>query len=202
MVAATEQAWRWIDRLGVPGPNPAEPLPPYVYVLATHVAASPERRSARVRVRAADGTWAVIRAAALTTGPQVPAGYAVTLEAAPADDLAPLLMRAWRLTRREREVARLVIDGGSGPDRAGGDRRENAGTGNTEVSGVRRPSGWLGSPVSGQATPGLKWTFCLASQSSAGSFTRVRKKSSTCRIASVNRSRLTGLVMYALACNW
>ena len=111
MVAATEQAWRWIDRLGVPGPNPAEPLPPHIYVLATHVAASPERRPARVRVRAADGTWAVIRAAALTTGSQVPAGYAVTLEAAPADDLAPLLMRAWRLTRREREVARLVIDG-------------------------------------------------------------------------------------------
>jgi len=116
MVAATEQAWRWIDRLGVPGPNPAEPLPPHIYVLATHVAASPERQPARVRVRAADGTWAVIRAAALTTGSQVPAGYAVTLEAAPADDLAPLLMRAWRLTRREREVARLVIDGLSTED--------------------------------------------------------------------------------------
>jgi hypothetical protein len=27
MVAATEQAWRWIDRLGVRGPNPAEPMP-------------------------------------------------------------------------------------------------------------------------------------------------------------------------------
>ena len=116
MVAVTEQAWRWIDRLGVPGPNPAEPLPPHVYVLATHVAASPERRPARVRVRAADGTWAVIRAAALTTASQVPAGYAVTLEAAPADDLAPLLMRAWRLTSREREVARLVIDGLSTED--------------------------------------------------------------------------------------
>ena len=116
MVAATEQAWRWIDRLGVPGPNPAEPLPPHIYVLATRVAASPERRPARVRLRAADGTWAVIRAAALTTGSQVPAGYAVTLEAAPADDLAPLLMRAWRLTRREREVARLVIDGLSTED--------------------------------------------------------------------------------------
>ena len=69
-----------------------------------------------MRVRAADGTWAVIRAAALTTGSQDPAGYAVTLEAAPADDLAPLLMRAWGLTRREREVARLVIDGLSTED--------------------------------------------------------------------------------------
>ena len=58
----------------------------------------------------------VIRAAALTTGSHVPAGYAFTLEAAPADDLAPLLMRAWRLTRREQEVARLVIDGLSTED--------------------------------------------------------------------------------------
>jgi len=62
------------------------------------------------------GTWVVIRAAALTTGSDVPAGYAFTMEAAPADDLAPLLMRAWRLTRREREVARLVIDGLSTED--------------------------------------------------------------------------------------
>ena len=69
-----------------------------------------------MRVRAADGTWVVIRAAALTTGSDVEAGYAVTLEAAPADDLAPLLMRAWGLTRREREVARLVIDGLSTED--------------------------------------------------------------------------------------
>lgn len=57
MVAATEQAWRWIDRLGVPGPNPAGPLPPHLYVLATHVTAWPERRPARVRGRPADGTW-------------------------------------------------------------------------------------------------------------------------------------------------
>ena len=99
MVAVTEQAWRWIDRLGVPGPNPAGPLPPHIYVLATHVTAWSERRLARVRGRAVDGTWAVIRAAALTTGSQVPAGRAVTLEAAPVDGRAPLLMRAWRLTR-------------------------------------------------------------------------------------------------------
>jgi DNA-binding CsgD family transcriptional regulator len=38
------------------------------------------------------------------------------MEAAPAGDLAPLLMRAWGLTRRERQVARLVIDGLSTED--------------------------------------------------------------------------------------
>jgi DNA-binding CsgD family transcriptional regulator len=116
MIAATEQARRWIDRLGISGPNPAEPLPPYIYVLAARVAASRQRQPARVRARAADGTWVVIRAAALTTGSGAAAGYAITLEAAPADDLVPLLMRAWGLTRREREVARLVIDGRSTED--------------------------------------------------------------------------------------
>jgi len=58
----------------------------------------------------------VIRAAALTAGSGAAAGYAVTLGAAGADDLAPLLMRAWGLTPREREVARLVIDGLSTQD--------------------------------------------------------------------------------------
>jgi DNA-binding CsgD family transcriptional regulator len=118
LVAATEQAWRWVEILGIPGPNDAEPLPGTVYAVATHVAASPQRpqRPARVRLRTAGGRWMVIRAAPLATGSRVPAGYAVTLEAAPAGDLAPLLMRAWGLTRREREVARLVIDGLSTED--------------------------------------------------------------------------------------
>jgi len=58
----------------------------------------------------------VIRAAPLTTGSQAAFSYAITLDAAPADDLAPLLMRAWGFTRRERDVARLVIDGLSTED--------------------------------------------------------------------------------------
>ena len=122
LVAATAQAWWWVDRLAIPGPNPAEPLPSPVYVVASRVAASPERprQPARVRLRAADGRWVVIRVAPLTTGSQASAGYAVTLEPAPADDLAPLLMRAWGLTRREREVARLVIDGLPSEDIAAG----------------------------------------------------------------------------------
>jgi ChaB len=81
--------------------------------------------------------------------------------------------------------------------------------------GDRRVAGGRG-PVEGRTGPGphprrsrpgrCGWNRARsparASQSSAGSFTKARKKSSTCRIASVNRSRLTGLVMYALACNW
>jgi DNA-binding CsgD family transcriptional regulator len=118
LVAVTELAWWWINHLGARAPNPDEPLPSVVYVVATQVANSQERprRPARVRLRAADGSWMVIRVAPLITASQVAAGYAVTLETAPAAELAPLLMRAWGLTRREREVARRVIDGLSTED--------------------------------------------------------------------------------------
>lgn len=118
LVAATDQAWRWIDRLGMPRANETEPLPGFIYAIATRVAASKQQpqRPARVRLRTVDGRWAVARVAALTHGPAAGSGYAITLEAARSEDLAPLLMRAWALTPREREVARLVIDGLSNDD--------------------------------------------------------------------------------------
>lgn len=116
LVAATEQAWRWIERLGIPPLNEDEPLPAFVYAAAARVANSPPQppRPARVRLQAADGRWVVVQVAALTEGPGsagAGSGYAVTLHGARSDDLAPLLMRAWALTNRERDVAQLVIDG-------------------------------------------------------------------------------------------
>lgn len=118
LVAATEEAWRWIDRLGLPPLNDVEPLPGVIYVIASYVAASSQRppRPAQVRLQATDGRWVIVRAAPLTSGSQAAAGYAITLESARSEDLAPLLMRAWGLTPRERQVARLVIDGLSSED--------------------------------------------------------------------------------------
>ena len=79
------------------------------------VAASAHRppKPVRVRLQDASGRWAVVRAAQLAPGtsPGAQGGYAVTLEQARSEDLAPLLMRAWALSPRERDVARLVIDG-------------------------------------------------------------------------------------------
>lgn len=113
LVAATDQAWRWIERLRMSAPNKADPLPGFIYAAATRVAASPARppQPAMVRLQDADGRWVVVRVAPLTHGPKAGSGYAITLEAARSEDLAPLLMRAWVLTPREREVAGLVIDG-------------------------------------------------------------------------------------------
>lgn len=112
LVAATEQAWRWISRLGMP-PNCAEPLPGFIYAVAIRAATSTARARElpRVRLQAADGRWITASAAPLTRGPRAENSYAITLEPARADDLAPLLMRAWALTPREREVARLVMNG-------------------------------------------------------------------------------------------
>jgi DNA-binding CsgD family transcriptional regulator len=116
-VAATQAAWDWIDRLGLAKPVDAEPLPGFIYAAAIHAAMSRAReaepRPVRVRLQAADRRWAVVQVAPLIGGA---GGYAITVEAARSEDLAPLLMRAWSLTAREREVARLVIDGLSRQD--------------------------------------------------------------------------------------
>ena len=118
VVTATPAAWDWIGRLGLMNPNDSEPLPGFIYPVATRVALARARGaepppSARARLQAADGRWMVVRVAPLTGAA---GGYVITLEAARSEDLAPLLMRAWSLTAREREVARLVIDGLSSED--------------------------------------------------------------------------------------
>lgn len=124
LVAATGEAWRWIGRLGIPQVSGTEPLPGFIYCVATRAAVCTARppRPARVRLQDATGRWVVARAAPLTHAAAPPGGagggtgYAITLERARSEDLAPLLMRAWALTSREREVARLVIDGLSTDD--------------------------------------------------------------------------------------
>jgi DNA-binding CsgD family transcriptional regulator len=113
VTSMTPAARDWIDRLGLTNPNDAEPLPGFIYSVATRVALSRARGGepppgAQARLQAADGRWTVVRVAPLIGAA---GGYVITLEAARSQDLAPLLMRAWSLTVREREVVQLVIDG-------------------------------------------------------------------------------------------
>ena len=116
LVTATSHAWRWITRLGLEKPSDTEPLPGFIYAMLARLdnAAHPQQ-TAKVRLQAADGTWLLVRAAPLT-GPQVDGGYAITLQTAPAADLTRVLMPAWNLSSREREVAALIIEGRSSDD--------------------------------------------------------------------------------------
>jgi DNA-binding CsgD family transcriptional regulator len=92
-------------------------VPGFIYAIAARLAATDEP-AARVRLQTADGFWAVVHVAAISHGPcvAVGGGYAITLDQARPDTLASLLLRAWSLTPREREVAELVLDGLSSED--------------------------------------------------------------------------------------
>jgi DNA-binding CsgD family transcriptional regulator len=69
-----------------------------------------DQRLPQTRVRTASGRWLVIHASRLS-GPGTAGQTAVVLEPAPASEVAPLLLDAYGLTRRERDVAQFVMRG-------------------------------------------------------------------------------------------
>jgi DNA-binding CsgD family transcriptional regulator len=116
LVTATSHAWPWIARLGLATPSDADPLPAFIYAMLARLAhAARPDQTAQVRLQAADGTWALVRVAPLTA-PQVDGVYAITVQSASAADLTGVLMSAWNLTARERDVAALIIEGRSSDD--------------------------------------------------------------------------------------
>jgi DNA-binding CsgD family transcriptional regulator len=64
----------------------------------------------RVRVRTAAGRWLLVHASRLS-GPSAAGQTAVMMEPAHPGEIAPLLLDAYGLTRRETEVAQLVLRG-------------------------------------------------------------------------------------------
>lgn len=64
----------------------------------------------QTRVRAASGCWLLIHASRLS-GPGAAGQTAVMLEPARGSEIGPLLLSAYRLTRREAEVAQLILRG-------------------------------------------------------------------------------------------
>jgi DNA-binding NarL/FixJ family response regulator len=80
---------------------------------ARAVADGRERVPARLRLRDRRGRWIVLHASALS-GPASPTGaVAVVIEAAKSAEIAPIIIEAYSLTPRERDVLGAIARGGS-----------------------------------------------------------------------------------------
>lgn len=127
-LAVTPEAQRWLSEIAPArtGSGPAVathllPAPVYAVAARAHALAAlgetgdrAASRLARVRVFSPTGRWLILRAALLSSAPfssVPPASIAVTIEPARPSEIAPLLMQAWGLTSREREVASGVLEG-------------------------------------------------------------------------------------------
>jgi len=108
IVLASPAARRWLDLLDAQAhPGFAQAL---LAGLAMRVAflADP---AAAVRVRTADGRWVRARAERVTAASGRPHGVTVVIDAARAGSVLPLAARAYRLTDRELDVVRGVLNG-------------------------------------------------------------------------------------------
>ncbi|WP_314411652.1 helix-turn-helix transcriptional regulator [Streptomyces sp. DSM 40484] len=104
LFSQNEAAQLWQDELD---PSEAE-LPSAVLEVAARVRGAELPTYGRVRGRS--GRWLSVQASPLSGGPH-PAAVAVTVHPAPAADVAEILLLAYGLTPREREVLTRVVAG-------------------------------------------------------------------------------------------
>lgn len=96
----------WLEEMGT------DMLPPAVYELGTRVltpAAHANGLPASVRLRSASGRWVTLEGAALEG--ESAGNVAITIRESAPDEVFDLLCATFDLTRRERELAALVLDG-------------------------------------------------------------------------------------------
>jgi DNA-binding CsgD family transcriptional regulator len=109
-LTATMEARQWLARIS-PCPRTSQAI---IYALTALITA-PEtghgaHPAAQVRTRTADGHWLDIHASPLA--PAVPGcDIAITIQAASAERISSLLMRAHALSARERQIASLLLSG-------------------------------------------------------------------------------------------
>jgi DNA-binding CsgD family transcriptional regulator len=117
IVALTAAAERWLTELGHPAPHlGARDMLPNPVLGVAHRAnlcagGAADVGPARVRVPTLAGRWLVLHAAVLDDGTAGARHTAVVVEPAEPAEIAPLIMRAYQLTERERTVTALVCQG-------------------------------------------------------------------------------------------
>ena len=105
----------WIEVLRGELPDLEMPTPIFpLLARARALADGRERTEARLRIRDAKGRWLVLHASALhgpTDGSR--GGVALVVEPAKSADVAPIIIEAYGLSPRERDVVRLIAKGAS-----------------------------------------------------------------------------------------
>jgi len=105
--AQTPAAGAWLQQLGWKGDPRTDDLPYALYTVADTARRS--RGDAAARVRTRSGDWVVLHASiAAGAGP---GEVAVILEGSKPSAIVPLIARAYGLSKREREVTQLVLQG-------------------------------------------------------------------------------------------
>jgi DNA-binding CsgD family transcriptional regulator len=103
----TAPARGWLAELGFIGDPAHDPLPHVLLAVAAH--ARHTVGDATARAPSASGGWVVLQASA-ASGPD-PGRVAIILQSATPTSIAPLIAAAYGLTKRERELTELVLQG-------------------------------------------------------------------------------------------
>lgn len=113
-----DDAERWLEQLpptvgGTPGPSgvalPAEVRT--VVALAHAIAAGVERGVARARLQSRSGRWLVVHGFPLRGPRQGESRTAVVIEPAKASEIAPIIVEAYDLTAREKQITEMIARG-------------------------------------------------------------------------------------------
>jgi DNA-binding CsgD family transcriptional regulator len=111
--AVSPAARRWLDALVIEGSRVEGLVPNVVQAVASRArriaTGGEEEAPARTRLQTASGQWLVLHGAMLEA--EGSGRVAVIIEPAHAPEIAPLLVEAYGLTERERDVTRLVLQG-------------------------------------------------------------------------------------------
>jgi len=124
LIATTPAAERWLAEIAATEWLGGRELPTAVYAVVARLQAL-ERdgdimasQMPRVRLRTRSGQWLVLHASRMS-GPAVPAPIAVILEVAQPLEIAPLIVQAYDLSKREGEITLCVVRGLSTAEIAG-----------------------------------------------------------------------------------
>lgn len=116
LVASTPAADRWLAEVAAADWPQTRRLPTAIYSVAGRLQALEQdgdvltRELPRARLRTRSGQWLVLHASRIS-GPASPAPIAVILEVAQPMEIAPLIIQAYDLSRREGEITLCVMRG-------------------------------------------------------------------------------------------